>query len=166
MSTVVKSSEAVPAATPRRDTLRLLSYLFMIVAMIASGYLAYVKFTGGEVACPADANLGGIAFNCAAVESSVYARILGFPTAAWGFATYTVIVLLLLLETRVEFFRQYGLYFIFGINLFAFAYHCFLTYKAAFEIRALCPWCLTAHAMVTLLLIVTSIRLWRVMRTA
>jgi uncharacterized membrane protein len=138
----------------------------MIIAMIASGYLAYAKFTGGEVACPANTSLGGIAFNCAAVEGSTYARILGFPTAAWGFITYTVIVILLFLERRSTFMREYGLFLIFGINLFAFAYHCFLTYTAAVVIRAFCPWCLTAHAMVTLLLIVTSIRLWRALRAA
>jgi uncharacterized membrane protein len=166
MSTAVNTTQPPTQAAQRRSTLRILSFVFMFVAMIVSGYLAYAKFTSGEVACPANASLAGIALNCSAVESSVYARILGFPTAAWGFITYTIIVILLFLEKRSAFMREYGLLLIFGINLFAFAYHCYLTYTAAYVIRALCPWCLTAHAMVTLLLIVTSIRLWRALKAA
>ena len=166
MSTVMQSSQPNIETSNRRDILRILSIVFMLIAMFVSGYLTYAKLFNTEIACPANADLGGVAFNCAAVESSVYARILGIPTALWGFTTYTIILAILLLERRNAFLREYGVVLIFGITLFAFAYHCFLTYIAAFVIRALCPWCLTAHAMVTLLLIVTSIRLWRSLKAA
>jgi uncharacterized membrane protein len=162
MSTVVKTTPVGTEAAPRRNTLKTLSILFIIVAMIASGYLTYAKLTNQNMICVENSAI----FNCEVVENSAYAYILGVPTALLGFLTYSVIMALLILENRVAFLREYGLVLIFGISLFAFAYHCFLTYTAFFTLRALCPWCLTAHTMMTLHLIVTSIRLWRSLKTA
>lgn len=157
MSTVANTSQTTVETAPRRNTLRILSFIFVFVALAVSGYLTYAKLTSQTMICIENTSI----FNCSLVESSAYARILGVPTALWGFLTYCVILTLLILETRVAFLREYGLLLIFGINLFAFAYHCYLTLTAIFVIKALCPWCLTAHSMMTLLLIVTSIRLWR-----
>lgn len=161
MSTVANTSQSAEDA-PRRDTLKILSYIFIIVALFVSGYLTYTKLTNTSAICVEDSPV----FNCDAVQNSVYAEILDIPTATWGFATYAIILALLFFEKRVAFLREYGLMILFGVVVFDFAYHCFLTYTAIFTIRALCPWCLTAHTMITLLLIVTSIRLWRYFKSA
>ena len=161
MSTVANTSQATETA-PRRNTLKILSYVFIAVALFVSGYLTYTKIANTSMICVDNSTV----FNCERVETSAYAQILGIPTATWGFATYLVILALLILENRVAFLREYGLLILFGIVVFAFAYHCYLTYTAFVVIQALCPWCLTAHAMVTLLLIVTSIRLWRSLKAA
>lgn len=161
MSTAANASPAADTA-PRRSTLKILSYVFIAVALFVSGYLTYTKIANTSMICVEDSTI----FNCELVENSAYARILGIPTATWGFATYTIILALLFFENRIAFLREYGLLILFGIVVFAFAYHCFLTYTAFFTLRALCPWCLAAHTMVTLLLIVTSIRLWRYFKAA
>ena len=148
---------------PRRITLWHISLVLIVIALLVSGYMSYAKLVNVSMVCPAGE---GSIFNCSVVESSRYASILGIPTAIWGFATYLVIGTLLLLERRVGFLREYGVMIVFGIVLFAFAYHCFLTYTAIFTIGALCMWCLMAHTTMTLLLIVTSIRLWRSLKAA
>jgi uncharacterized membrane protein len=162
MSTVAKTTPTGVENAPRRSTLRALSIIFILVAMLASGYLTYAKLTNQIMICVENSTV----FNCEVVENSAYAYIMGIPTALLGFLTYSTIMALLILENRVAFLREYGLILIFGISLFAFAYHCFLTYTAFVTLRALCPWCLTAHTMVTLHLIVTGIRLWRSLKTA
>lgn len=162
MSTVAKTTPAGVEHAARRSTLRTWSFVFIAVAMIASGYLTYAKLTNTSMICVENSTI----FNCEVVENSAYAYIMGIPTALLGFLTYSAIMILLVLENRVAFLREYGLMLIFGISLFAFAYHFFLTYTAFVTLRALCPWCLTAHTMVTLHLVVTSIRLWRSLKTA
>jgi uncharacterized membrane protein len=162
MSTAANTSQANAETTSRRNILKILSYIFIAVALFVSGYLTYTKIANTSMICVEGSSI----FNCELVENSAYAYILGIPTAFLGFLTYLVILALLILENRVAFLREYGLMILFGIVVFAFAYHCFLTYTAFFTLRALCPWCLTAHSMVTLLLIVTSIRLWRYFKTA
>jgi uncharacterized membrane protein len=52
---------------------------------------------------------------------------------------------------------------LFGLTLWGFLYHDYLTLMAVTRIKALCIWCLSAHTVMTLLLIVTSIRLYRVL---
>jgi uncharacterized membrane protein len=162
MSTVADTSQTSVETAPRRNTLRILSFVFMTIGLCVAGYLTYAKLTSQSMICIENSSI----FNCSLVESSPYARVLGVPTALWGLAVYSVILALLILETRVAFLREYGLLILFGIVLFAFAYHCYLTLTAIFTIRSLCPWCLTAHTMVTLLLIVTGIRLWRSLKAA
>jgi uncharacterized membrane protein len=162
MSTAANTSEISAEAAPRRNVLRILSFVFLILAIGVAGYLTYAKLANQSMICIEDSSI----FNCSIVESSAYARILGIPTALWGLVTYIVILALLILETRVGFLREYGLLLIFGIVLFAFVYHTYLTLTAIFTIGALCPWCLTAHTMITLLLITSGIRLWRYFKSA
>lgn len=164
MSTVANTPQASTETTPRRRiTLWHVSLVLIVFALIVAGYLTYTKIANVSMICPTGETT---VFNCSIVESSRYASIVGIPTATWGFATYSIILVLLLLERRVAFLREYGVMLIFGIVLFAFAYHCYLTYTAIFTIGALCMWCLMAHTAITLLLIVTSIRLWRSLKTA
>lgn len=162
MSTAANTSQS-GVETTRRFSLWHVSLILIVIALLISGYMSYAKIANVSMICPTGETS---VFNCSVVESSRYASIIGIPTAMWGFATYTVIFVLLLLERRVAFLREYGVMLIFGIVLFAFAYHCFLTFTAIFTIRALCMWCLMAHTTMTLLLIVTSIRLWRSLKTA
>ncbi len=162
MSTAVQPAPQGVDSAPRRSTLKTLSYIFIAIAMLSSGYLTYAKLANTSMICIE----GSSVFNCEVVENSAYASIMGIPTALLGFLTYTTIMALLILENRVALLREYGLMIIFGISLFAFAYHSYLTYTAFYTLGAVCPWCLLCHIMVTLHLIVTGIRLWRSLQTA
>lgn len=150
-----------PATTvEQRSWINQASIVVVVIAMMASGYLSYSKLVNAPMLCVQ----GGL-FNCAVAENSAWSRFMGVPVAYLGFITHVVILTILLLENRVALFRQYGVIMLFGVTLFGFFYHCYLTYIAAFVLRALCPWCLTAHSMMTLLFTMACVRLYRSLTT-
>lgn len=159
MSTVVHHD--TPAATPRRFTLRHLSLVLVAIALFITGYLSYTHLTSASVVC-----VEGGAFNCDSVNTSIYSKLAGIPVAYLGFFVYLVLGALLLLEPRIDLLRSYGVMLIFGITLFGFIFHSYLTYISVTRIGSLCIWCVSAHAVMTLLLIVTSIRLYRTLFSA
>lgn len=69
-------------------------YINLLLTILALGLHAYLanKFfslqtatSSGDSVC----NFGGV-FNCDAVNTSSYAKLLGYPVAAWGFAAHIV----------------------------------------------------------------------------
>jgi uncharacterized membrane protein len=155
MSTLVNTSSAAPAPAQRRLSLWAISLVLVGFGLFFAGYLSYTKLTSTNMVCVANTAI----FDCHAVETSRWASLMGVPVAYLGFMTHVVIGTLLLLERRVPFLRENGVLLIFGIALGGFAYHCFLTYQAVFDIGKLCPWCLAAHTTMGLQLVVTSLRL-------
>lgn len=139
----------------RGITLWHVSVGLIVLALAISGYLSYIKLSNQQMACLADNSV----FDCAKVETSQWATFAGVPTAVLGFITYSIIFTILMLEKVVPVLREYGVMIVLGIVAFAFVYHCFLTLMAFTRIGALCPWCLGAHATITVLLIVTLFRL-------
>ncbi len=126
-----------------------------------TGYLSYEHAVGNPVAC-----VGGpdSAFNCDYVNSSPYARIpfdTGIYVGYLGLAADIFMFAVVLLETRVPLLRDYGVIIVFAVALLGFIYHDYLTYVAIAKIGKLCIWCLSEHLIMTLLLIVTGIRLYR-----
>jgi uncharacterized membrane protein len=144
-----------------RLTLRNASIVLVLIGLFITGYLSFTKLTSTSVAC-----LENSAFNCDAVTGSIYSK---FPmgsqidVAYLGFTLDVLILAVLLLEARVGFFKNYGVYIVFGLALWAFLFHGYLTLMAVTRIQALCIWCLSAHTVMTLLLILSSIRLYRVL---
>lgn len=159
-TTVASPSDASAQRTGRRITLWHVTIFFLVVAMLASGYLSYIKLFGGEIICIENSSI----FDCARVENSRWAWILGIPTAVVGFTWYTLIGAVLLGEKKIPVLKQNGVVIVFGMALFAFVYHTYLTYTAAFVIGALCPWCLTAHGAMTMVFLLTTARLIRQVR--
>lgn len=149
-----------PARVERQGiTLRHVSLVLAVIALLITGYLSYTKLTNTELLC-----VESDAISCDSVNSSAYAyfpRGSGIPVAYLGFACWVVIGAILLLETRIGILREYGVTLVFGLALFGFIFHSYLTYTSITYVGALCPWCLAAHAIMTLLLIVTGIRLYR-----
>ena len=140
-------------------TLRIISLVVLVIALFVTGYLAYTKATNTQVACLEGANI-----SCDSVSSSIYAyfpRGTGIPVAYLGFLTWLVIAVLLLLENRVGFLREYGAVLLLGIAVFGFLFHSYLTYTSIVFVGAICPWCIGAHVLMTILLIVQGIRTYR-----
>ncbi len=134
----------------------ILSVIFVATAVFTSGYLSYTKLTNTSVICMESGS-----FDCDAVTSSRWSRFMGIDVAYLGFISYTTLLILLILEKKIKFFKQFGLYIIFGLILFDFMFHCYLTYNSLFVLQKACVWCLATHLMAFLTLIVTAIRLWR-----
>lgn len=134
---------------------RNLSYLTLFFAILISGYLSYLKFdTSAHAAC-----LPGEVFDCGTVLNSAYSEILGIPIAWLGLGVNIAVVILLMLEPMVGFFRQYSVPIIFGLLLFAFLFSVWLVYVQAILITKYCPWCLTHEALVTIVFGLSIVRL-------
>ncbi|MEO8396549.1 MAG: vitamin K epoxide reductase family protein [Chloroflexota bacterium] len=162
MSTVMpQNSETV--APRRRFTLWHLSIILLLVGLAITGYLSYEHFAGNEVAC-----VGGpdSAFDCDAVNSSIYSQFMGIYVGYLGLFADIFMLAVMLLEKRISILRDYGVIIIFAVALLGFIYHDYLTYVAITRIGKLCLWCLTEHTIMTLLLIVTSIRLYRTLMSS
>lgn len=139
-------------------TYRNVSLFFVVVGLIVSGYLSYIKL-GDYIGEPVEivCTKSGM-FDCNAVQSSIYSVQFGIPIAWLGFAVYVLLGLMILLRNRIGFLRKYGLTMMFALSLFAWIYSMYLVYLQFFVIRALCQWCLTHEANMTLLFI--TITLW------
>lgn len=137
-------------------SLKNLSIVLIIGMLLVSGYLAYHEITKTDVAC---VESGG--FNCDAVQNSSYSKVMGFPVAFLGFGANLVILALLLLEDRLAFLQDNGLVLLFGIVFFGFLYSVYLVYIQAEVLEAYCQWCLSHEVLITLLFVVTSIRLYQ-----
>jgi uncharacterized membrane protein len=138
-----------------RDTLYIFSLVLVVLGLIISGYLSYVKLTEVPMVCVQNSDV----FNCEVVQTSAYSRIGGIPIAWFGFATYVTLFLLLSLQNRIPFIKENGILVVFGITLFAWLYSMYLVYLQFFVLQALCPWCLAHEAVMTVLFIVSCLRL-------
>lgn len=140
---------------------RNLSFLVLIIAMGVSGYLSYLKIdTSASPACSV-----GEVFDCGTVLNSVYSEILGVPIAWLGFGVNVLVFIVLLLEPRIPFLKQYAVPIAFGVLLFAFLFSVYLVYVQAFLITKYCPWCLSHEALVTIVFLLSVKRLLDWMNT-
>ncbi len=154
MSTTVQSETSV---RNRRLTLWSLSIILLVIGLGVTGYLSYEHATQQSVVCVG----GSAAFDCDAVNNSIYSQFLGIYVGYLGFFADIFMLAVLLLERRVALLTSYGVIIVFAIALLGFLYHDYLTYVAITRIGKLCIWCLSEHGIMTLLLIVTSLRLYR-----
>ncbi|NEQ30462.1 MAG: vitamin K epoxide reductase family protein [Leptolyngbya sp. SIO4C5] len=126
-----------------------------IAAIGATGtaYLTVVKFMGGEAACPTA--------GCDRVLSSPYAEIFGLPLTLFGFAAYLSMAILAIaplvinpesnkeLRQKVHDWTRF-LLFVGAVGMVIFSGY--LMYLLAFEIKALCLYCLTSAVFTVLML--------------
>lgn len=131
--------------TDRR--LKIIAIVLATLGIADAGYLVYVHYAGIEPAC-------SIAHGCVKVQSSVWAEFQGIPIALIGLIGYVSILASLLFLPG-----DLGRGASFGLSLFGFVYSAFLTYREVFSIEAICQWCVVSAVLMTLLAIVTTIRL-------
>ncbi|MGI8557143.1 MAG: vitamin K epoxide reductase family protein [Solirubrobacteraceae bacterium] len=109
---------------------------------IVAGYLTYVHYAGIRPAC----SPGG---GCEKVQSSSYARLAGAPVALLGLLSYLAVLGLLVARSRDEL----GRLLVLAIALVGFGFSAYLTYRELFTIDAICQWCVSSAAIMTLLLL-------------
>ncbi|MBX3083927.1 MAG: vitamin K epoxide reductase family protein [Anaerolineae bacterium] len=145
-----------PTRATGRGSLWLLAVILTCIGLLDAAYLTYTKVANVEVACPQ-----GAVLNCDIVQSSIYSTIGPIPIQFLGLAAYVVILAVLLLETRVPLFEANGKLIVFGMTLFGFLYSAYLTGIEAFVLHTWCPYCVVSAVAMTLLFVVSIIRVWR-----
>ncbi len=124
-----------------------------IIGALDSTYLAWIKLSHNETLCAP--GLG----DCFTVNTSRYAELFGIPIALFGLATYVAIIAILLLEKRIDFLKENGTLALFGIGLVGVLYSAYLSYLEEFVLHAWCPYCILSAVMITIVFIVSIIRL-------
>jgi uncharacterized membrane protein len=133
--------------------LRGMSLILAGLGLMDAAYLTWVKFADKPVVC-----IQGLG-NCNTVNQSVYSVWNGVPIALIGALAYLVMLGILVFEDKNEFLIDNGRIFILGLSLIGFLYSIYLTYLEIAVIKAICPYCVGSATMMTLILVMTIIRL-------
>jgi uncharacterized membrane protein len=135
------------SSRPLRITLLVLA----VVGLGVASYLTYVHYAGIKPACTAGES-------CTKVQTSVYSKLAGVPVALIGLIGYIVIVASLL-APEGENARLATMAF----TLVGFGFSAYLTYRELFSIHAICEWCASSAAIMTVLM---GLSVWRFLRGA
>lgn len=139
-----------------RLTLKTASFIILVLAIGVSTYLSYLKYDA--TANPTCLSQG--AFDCHTVLNSAYSEIMDVPIAYLGLGTNLVILALLLAEYQLAPLQNgLGVMLVFGVVLFAFIFSVYLVYLQAFVIKSYCQWCLSHEALITILFVLSGLRL-------
>jgi uncharacterized membrane protein len=128
------------------------SVILAILGTADAIYLLIYKFTGNSQMCLGS---GG----CHDVNFSPFSEIYGIPVSVFGIFANLAILCILFLERRLKIARKNGPLAIFGISLGGVFFTAYLTYLEIYIIRAICPFCVAAAILITLLFILAVIRL-------
>ncbi|HLM86546.1 MAG TPA: vitamin K epoxide reductase family protein [Solirubrobacteraceae bacterium] len=132
-------------------TLRITLTVFTLAGLGIASYLTYVHYAGIKPVCTA----GG---SCEKVQTSVYSELAGVPVALLGLLIYMA-VFGLLLGPENESTR----FAMMALTLVGFAFSAYLTYRELFSIHAICEWCASSAAILTLM---APLSVWRFLRGA
>ncbi len=130
------------------------SLVFVIVGLLVSIYMTIYKITSNDVMC-----LGS--GDCHTVNASRYSEVNDVPVAVIGVLGYAAILTTLLFERRNAFFKMNGTLLAFGMSLTGFLFTVWLIYVEIALIKAFCPFCITSQVAMTLIFILSVIRLIR-----
>jgi uncharacterized membrane protein len=139
----------LPSVTGTERKLVIAIAVVALVGVAVAGYLVYIHYAGIKPICAAGS--GG----CEKVQTSDYAKLAGIPVADLGLAGY--IAILASLFVRGDLGRLAGA----AIALSGFGFSMYLTYREIFTIKAICQWCVGSAVLMTLLAILTVVRLVR-----
>ena len=134
--------------------LRQITIALTIIGLLVSIYMTIYKVTNNESMCIGSSG-------CSEVNSSRYSEVNGIPVAVLGIVGYAAILALLFLEQRPGMFQQNGSMMFFGVSLLGFLFTLYLIYIEVALIKAYCPFCLTSQAVMSIIFIISVIRLIR-----
>ncbi len=129
--------------------LRITLIVLTVIGLGVASYLTYVHYSGIQPVCTA----GG---NCLKVQTSIYSKLAGVPVALIGLIGY-VIILASLLAPENETTRFATVAF----TVVGFGFSAYLTYRELFSIHAICEWCASSAAIMTVLM---CLAVWRFLR--
>lgn len=135
-----------------------LAILLTVIGLLVSVYMTIYKITSNDNMC-----IGSGA--CKTVNDSRYSEVtiagLRIPVAVLGVVGYAVILGVLLPEKRVDFLQQNGSLVFFGLSLMGFLFTLYLVYVEIALLKAFCPFCVTSQIAMTLIFILSVIRVVR-----
>jgi uncharacterized membrane protein len=131
-----------------------LAIILTIIGLLVSIYMTIYKITSNDSMCIGSGD-------CKTVNASRYAEVYGIPVAVLGVAGYSAILAVLLLERKPGFFQQNGTLLLFGLSLTGFLFTLYLIFVEVALIRAYCPFCITSQTVMTIIFIISVIRLVR-----
>jgi uncharacterized membrane protein len=125
-----------------------------VLGLLVSIYMTIFKITSNENMCVGS-------HDCSVVNASKYSEVNGIPVAVIGMFGYSSLLGLLLLERKPGFFKDNGTMLFFGITLIGFFFTLWLVYVELTLIKAYCPFCITSQISMTLIFILSVIRVVR-----
>jgi uncharacterized membrane protein len=135
-----------------------LAIALTFIGLLVAAYMTVYAITSNDNMCIGSQD-------CSVVNASKYSKIniAGFeiPVAVLGVAGYAAILGVLLLEEKVDFLQQNGSLVFFGLSLMGFLFTLYLIYVEIALIRAYCPFCIASQAAMTLIFILSVIRVVR-----
>ncbi len=131
-----------------------LAIVLTIIGLLVSIYMTIYKITSNDSMCIGSGD-------CKTVNASRYAEVYGIPVAVLGIAGYAAILAVLLLERKPGFFQQNGTLLFFGLSLTGFLFTLYLIFVETVLIKAYCPFCITSQTVMTIIFIISVIRLVR-----
>ena len=126
----------------------------VILGLLVSVYMTIFKLTSNEKMCIGSKD-------CAVVNASRYSEVNGVPVAVIGVGGYTALLAILLLERRPGFVQQNATMLFFGLSLIGFFFTAYLIFVEITLIKAYCPFCITSQVSMTLIFILSVVRLVR-----
>jgi uncharacterized membrane protein len=129
-----------------------LAIILTIIGLLVSIYMTIYKITSNDSMCIGSGD-------CKTVNASRYAEVYGIPVAVLGVAGYAAILAVLLLERKPGFFQQNGTLLFFGLSLTGFLFTLYLIFVETVLIKAYCPFCITSQTAMTIIFIISVIRL-------
>lgn len=129
------------------------SIVITLIGLAAAIYTSIIKLTGNKIMC-----IGG--GGCNVVAESPYSMVYGIPVALIGVVGYLAILLVLILEKKAgALFNQNATLVNFGLTLIGFLFTLYLIYLEIFVIKALCEFCVISQIAMTILFVISVIRL-------
>ena len=149
--TSIQNKHQLVARIPRS----VFALILAAVGIGISSYLSYIELGGHVPTC-------GPVGDCAAVQSSPYAQILGIPMAVLGLGHYLVTFILWTAPgIVVNQYRRLAVGALLILSIFGAAFSVYLTALELFVIHAVCLWCLGSAVISIALLLIASKRLFQ-----
>ena len=125
-----------------------------VLGLLVSIYMTIYKLTSNDAMCVGSGD-------CHTVNASKYSEVNGIPVAVVGMLGYATLLGILWLERKPGFFSENGSMIFFGISLVGFFFTLWLVYVEVALLKAYCPFCITSQVSMTLIFILSVIRVVR-----
>lgn len=125
-----------------------------IIGLLVSIYMTIYKVTSNDNMCVGSQD-------CSVVNASKYSEVNGIPVAVVGAIGYTALLAIIWLERKPGFFKENGSMIFFGISLVGFFFTLWLVYVEIALLKAYCPFCITSQISMTLIFILSVVRVVR-----
>lgn len=128
------------------------SIALTILGLLVSVYMTIYKFTSNDKMCIGSKD-------CSVVNASRYSEVSGVPVAVIGVLGYAALLAVQLLERKPGFVQENGTMIFFGLSVTGFIFTLYLIYLEIVLIKAYCPFCITSQVVMTLIFVISVIRL-------